>query len=82
LGKASPVNTYYMTRNALLFFWRNTPLPLRFLAIARIVFRTLKIILAWTFNPKYRTENYRKLRSANILALSDFTFGKFGQRKF
>ena len=82
LGKASPVNTYYMTRNALLFFWRNTPSPLRFLVIARIVFRTLKIILVWTFNPKYRTENYRKLRSANILALCDFTFGKFGQRKF
>ena len=82
LGKASPANTYYMTRNALLFFWRYTPLRLRFLAIARIVFHTLKIILAWTFKPRYRNETYRKLRSANLLALRDFTFGKFGQGKF
>lgn len=79
LGKASPANTYYMTRNALLFFWRNTPLRLRFLAIARIIFRTLKIVLAWTFNPNYRNENYRKLRLANLLALRDFIIGKFGK---
>lgn len=79
LGKASPKNTYYMTRNSLLFFWRYTPLRFRLLTISRITFRTLRTIFTWTVKSKYRNETYRNLRSANILALRDFVLGKFGR---
>jgi GT2 family glycosyltransferase len=40
LGLASPANTYYMTRNALLFFWKNAPAHLRWSPVLRIVLRT------------------------------------------
>ncbi len=79
LGQSSPANTYYMTRNALLFFWKNSPIQLRFLAVTRIIVRTLRSVFAWTFKAQYRNEKYRKLRSANLLALRDFMLGNFGQ---
>jgi GT2 family glycosyltransferase len=81
LGKASPANTYYMTRNALLFFWRHSPSRYRWTAILRIILRTLRSIAAWTLKPQYWSESFRKLRSANIMALRDFTLGHFGQMK-
>jgi hypothetical protein len=81
LGKASPANTYYMTRNALLFFCRHSPSRYRWTAILRIILRTLRCIAAWTLKPKYWNESFRKLRSANIMALRDFTLGHFGQMK-
>jgi GT2 family glycosyltransferase len=81
LGQASPTNTYYMTRNGLLFFWRNTPLHLRLVAVGRIILRTLRRIGAWTFKSEYKNEDYQKLRSANLNALRDFMFGHFGQMK-
>jgi GT2 family glycosyltransferase len=79
MGQSSPANTYYMTRNGLLFFWKNSPIQLRFLAVIRIIARTLRSIFAWTFKSRYRNEKYRKLRAANIFALRDFILGKFGQ---
>ena len=79
MGQASPINTYYMTRNALLFFWKNSPSQYRWRAIAQIMFRTLRTISAWTVRPKYWNESYRNLRAANLLALRDFTRGNFGQ---
>lgn len=81
LGQSSPTNTYYMTRNGLLFFWRNSPLHLRLVVVGRIILRTLRSIGAWTFKSEYKTEDYRKLRSANLNALRDFMFGNFGQMK-
>jgi len=81
LGKASPANTYYMTRNALLFFWRHSPSRYRWPAILWIILRTLRSIAAWTLKPQYWNESFRKLRSANIMALRDFTMGHFGQMK-
>jgi GT2 family glycosyltransferase len=81
LGKASPANTYYMTRNALLFFWRYSPSRYRWTAILRIILRTLRSIAAWALKPQYRDESYKKLRSANIMALRDFTMGDYGQMK-
>ncbi len=81
LGKASPANTYYMTRNALLFFWKHSPSRYRWTAILRIILRTLRSIAAWTLKPQYWNESFRKLRSANIMALRDFTMGHFGQMK-
>ncbi|MGW8144723.1 MAG: glycosyltransferase, partial [Anaerolineales bacterium] len=81
LGQASPTNTYYMTRNGLLFFWRNSPLHLRLVAVSRIILRTLRSMSAWTFKSEYRNEEYQKLRSANLNALRDFMLGNFGQMK-
>lgn len=81
LGQSSPKNTYYMTRNSLLFFWRNSPLHLRFVAVGTIFLRTLRRIAAWSIKPQYQNERYRKLRSANLNALRDFVIGNFGQMK-
>ncbi|UCD99583.1 MAG: glycosyltransferase family 2 protein [Chloroflexota bacterium] len=78
LGKASPANTYYMTRNALLFFWRRSPPGYRWIAVLVILLRTLRSILAWTVRPKYRNPEFKALRSANIQALRDFSAGRFG----
>lgn len=79
MGQASPVNTYYMTRNALLFFWRNSPPGKKWPAILRIIIRTVRTISAWTFRPKYWNEQFKNLRTANILALRDFSLGNFGK---
>jgi len=79
MGQASPMNTYYMTRNALLFFWKNSPPRYRWWAILRIILRTFRTISAWTIRPKYWNDSFRNLRAANIQALRDFTRGKFGQ---
>ena len=81
LGQASPTNTYYMTRNALLFFWKNSPSRFRWQAILRIILRTLRSIGAWTIKPQYWNDSFKALRSANIMALRDFTLGHFGQMK-
>jgi GT2 family glycosyltransferase len=81
LGQASPANTYYMTRNALLFFWRNSSHRFRWLAISRILLRTIRSIVAWTFRPRYWSDAFKQRRKANIMALRDFTGGKFGQMK-
>lgn len=79
LGLASPANTYYMTRNALLFFGRNAPLAWRWVPLLRIVWRTLRTTLTWTVRKRYHTETYYRRRQANLFALRDFFQGKFGQ---
>lgn len=79
LGQTSPMNTYYMTRNALLFFWRNSPPGYRWQAITRIILRTIRTIAAWTIKPKYWNESFRNLRAANLKALWDFSLGSFGK---
>jgi len=79
LGQASPANTYYMTRNSLLFFWRNAPVLVRWLSISRIVFRTLRSMGAWTFKASYRSDSFERLRKANLFALRDFLLGRFGK---
>jgi hypothetical protein len=81
LGPASPANTYYMTRNALLFFWRNSPSRYRWLVILRIFLRTIRSIGSWTLRPRYWSDTFKQRRLANIAALHDFTRGEFGQMK-
>ena len=78
LGIASPANTYYMTRNALRFFWRNAPTHLRWLAVSRILARTARTVAAWTLKPHYRTAVYRRKRDANLLAVRDFFLARYG----
>lgn len=79
MGAGSPATTYYMTRNALMFFWRQSPGLLRYPSVTRILGRTIRTIGAWSFRSKYRTELYRKRRNANIIAVRDFMLGKSGQ---
>jgi hypothetical protein len=78
LGKASPANTYYMTRNTLLFFWENAPRGTRWLATACIVLRTLRTVAAWSLRSRYRAEAFARRRTANLLALRDFVSGRYG----
>lgn len=78
LGQGSPRNTYYMTRNALLFFgtylsgWR------RWRALTNIVTRSLGHTAVWTVKPQYR-HTARAKRAANLLALRDAALGRFGR---
>lgn len=76
LGQASAANTYYMTRNALRFFGLYSTGSRR--TQARIVFRTVRTVLAWSVRPKYRTSDYRQKGLANVYALRDYFLGRFG----
>jgi GT2 family glycosyltransferase len=78
LGRASAANTYYMTRNALRFFWRNAPGVARWTATVRIILRTMRTVVAWTLKSEYCTSAFRKKRQANLFALRDFVCGRFG----
>ena len=79
LGMGSPRNTYYMTRNALLFFARNGRGLARMTALLCILARTLRTIGAWTVKPVYRNELFRRKRDANLLALRDFALARYGR---
>jgi hypothetical protein len=72
------MNTYYMTRNSLRFFWMNAPVHWRLAAVSAIGLRTIRTILAWTFRSRYG-EGFKKRRSANLLAVRDFLLGRFGE---
>lgn len=79
LGRASPANTYYMTRNSLLFFWRNAPSHIRLLSVSRILLRTLRTIAAWTLKSQYHNQPFQRKRDANLMALRDFFLGRFNK---
>lgn len=79
LGRESPMNTYYMTRNALLFFWRHGPGAMGWLAVARILGRTARTMAAWSFKSQYDSDLFRQRRLANWLALCDFARGRSGK---
>jgi GT2 family glycosyltransferase len=78
LGQGSPRNTYYMTRNALLFFGTHLNGWRRWLILIRIVMRNFGHIAAWTIKPQHR-HSARNKRDANILALRDAILGRFGK---
>lgn len=79
LGYGSPANTYYMTRNALLFFWRNAPLQWKVPAVLRILGRTLRTVAAWTVKSQYHSDTYRRKRAANLYAIRDFFLARLGR---
>jgi len=78
LGLASPANTYYMTRNALFFFWQHTTGLTRLGVTAHIFARTVRTIGAWSLHRRYQTPVYRQKRDANLFALRDFIFNHTG----
>lgn len=75
--QGSPAHIYYLTRNGLLFFRQNAPGLVRWWALSRFLFTTLRTIGAWTLKPQYQTELFRRRRAANILAVRDFCLGRF-----
>jgi len=77
LGQASPANTYYMTRNAFLFFSTHLRGKARLRTLAHILFRELRTIAAHTFKPEYR--HLRRNRDARLLALRDAVLGRWGK---
>ena len=79
MGFASPATTYFMTRNALLFFWSHAPGGWKVLAPLQIVLQTARTLTAWTFKSKYRSDAHRRKRKANLLALRDAFRGRFGR---
>jgi len=79
MGQASPATTYYMTRNALIFFWSHAPGVWRLLASLQIVWRTLWAVSAWSVKRRYRSDLYRRKRKANLLALRDFAAHRWGR---
>ena len=78
LGQGSPRNTYYMTRNALLFFGTHLRGWRRWRTLTRIVVRNLGHIAVWTLKPQYR-RIARNKRDANLLALRDALLGRYGK---
>jgi GT2 family glycosyltransferase len=79
LGIGSPRNTYYMTRNGMLFFARHGKGFGRVMALLCILARTLRTVGAWTLKPVYHTEVFRRKRDANLLAIRDFALGRLGK---
>lgn len=79
LGQASPQNTYYMTRNSLLFFSTRAPGIWKCLSVVQILCRTLRPVLAWTVKPEYQNDLFRRKRAANLFALRDFFLKRFGK---
>ena len=79
LGQASPANTYYMTRNALIFFHAHAPGVWRWIAPLVIMARTLRTVAAWTLKPRYRDDYHRRKRAANLFALRDFALRRWGR---
>jgi GT2 family glycosyltransferase len=79
LGQGSPANTYYMTRNALGFFWEHAPAGLRLPAVAHILGRTLRTVAAWSLRSAYQGPSFQRKRQANLLAVRDFVLGRRGE---
>jgi GT2 family glycosyltransferase len=79
LGQSSPANTYYMTRNALGFFWEHAPAGRRLPPVAHILGRTLRTMTAWSLRSAYQSPTFRRRRHANLLAVRDFVRGRRGE---
>lgn len=77
-GVGSPLTTYYMTRNNLLFFWSRAEGWRRWYCVGRALLRTTRTVGAWTLRPKYWDNMFRRKRNANVLAVRDFVLGRFG----
>lgn len=74
-GQASPLRTYYITRNRLLFARRNIALPLRLLTYTWLIGAVaLRDLL------RYTLQRRPDLRRAMLAGLSDFIRGRQGSK--
>jgi GT2 family glycosyltransferase len=78
IGVGSPANTYYMTRNSLLFFANNSPGLYKITNTSRLVLNTARTIFALGLKQAYKADIYQRKRKANLLALRDFFFKRYG----
>lgn len=75
-GQNSPLRTYYITRNRLLFARRNTSFPLRLLTYCYLIgLVALRDIINHTIH------HAPELRRATLRAIADFLRGRTGQPK-
>jgi GT2 family glycosyltransferase len=77
MGHGSPAHIYYLTRNALLFYWQNSPSHLRWVTVSRHLLSTLRTIGAWSVKSEYKNDICRRKRTAKLLATRDFFLGRF-----
>ena len=75
-GKNSPLKTYYITRNRLLFAKRNIPICYRY-----FTYLYIGVIVALRDLIKYTIQKRRDLIGAVFTGIGDFLCGKFGQKK-
>jgi len=76
-GQGSPLRSYYITRNRLLFAKRNLPMPRRWLTYGYLIFAVgIKDIA------KHLMTNNPKLAKATISGITDFLRGRSGYRPF
>lgn len=70
----SPVVTYYITRNSLLFARKHR---LGNALIARMIFNRFLTLVSWTVQPRWRQK--RRQRDAMARGLADYLRGRFGR---
>jgi hypothetical protein len=75
-GKNSPLKTYYITRNRLLFAKRNIPVYYRYLT-----YIYLGVIVAVRDLLKYSIQKRKDLIGSVFSGIGDFIRGRQGQRK-
>lgn len=73
----SPLVTYYISRNSLIFAKKNS---LGIKVQMRLLMSYLRTLLSWTLRPKWR--NKHRQRDALWQALLDFARGQFGHKEF
>ncbi len=79
MGVSSLSTDYYMTRNSLLFLWKNRRGAQRPVSLGLSIARTLKIIAA--FSVKNRTPERLRSRTIRLLALRDAMLGRWGKMR-
>lgn len=79
IGVGSPANTYYMTRNSLIFFAKHSPGSLKLFSIVRLFLNTMRTTLAWFIKKEYQIEVFKRKRKVNLLAIRDFVLGHKGK---
>jgi GT2 family glycosyltransferase len=75
-GGESPVVDYYMTRNVLLFLWKNRHGLGRLPAVAIAAMRSLLTVLAYTLHSRAGTR--LPSRNARLLGFRDAILGRWG----
>lgn len=78
LGQGSPRNTYYMVRNAFLFFGTHRKRPQRWWTHGRVLVRTSGHVAVWTV--KHAGElAYQRKRVAALFGIRDAMLGRYGE---
>jgi GT2 family glycosyltransferase len=77
MGTTSPATEYYMTRNVMLFIWKNRQAYTRFTGLLTVIARNMRTMAAYSVKPRFRER--RRNRDARLLALRDAALGRWGK---